>query len=116
MDKDQKHVPVIVLMDRATSSDHSEIRQWFEKSRFLTCEAANVFDALEQLSDFTIPTRPDVVLVDVDCCEDDLPIARNIAELPVMTISNEKKARGSAAYFHADLGKMASQLNELIPQ
>jgi len=34
MDRDQRQMPVIVLMDKETSTDHSTIRQWFEDSRF----------------------------------------------------------------------------------
>jgi CheY-like chemotaxis protein len=112
---DQKHVPVIVLMDGETSGDQTEIRQWFELSRYSTYEASNVFEALEQLSDFTMSTRPDVVLVDVDCCEAGMPIARNLADLPVMAISGTAGTR-SAGIFHPDMMKAASQLNKLIPR
>ena len=110
-------MPVIVLMDKETSGDHKEIRQWFEDSRFDTFEASNVFEALEEISDFTIKSRPDVVLVDVDSCETDLPIVKNLAgmnDLSVMAVSG--KADSSGRYFHANFGQMASQLDKLIPQ
>jgi DNA-binding response OmpR family regulator len=115
MDMRQKHAPVIVLMDGQTSGDQSEIRRWFESSSYSTFEASNVFEALEQISDFTMSTRPDVVLVDVDCCEDGLPIARNVADLPVMAISSESVSR-TKGIFHPDMVKAASQLKDLIPQ
>jgi hypothetical protein len=114
MDRDQRQMPVIVLMDKETSGDHMMIREWFENSRFSTCEASNVFDALEQLSDFTMRNRPDVVLLDVDCCEEQLPLVKNVADLPTVTIAGDGK-KVANKYFHADLGKVASRLDELIP-
>ena len=34
MDRELRQMPVIVLMDKETSTDHPMIRQWFEDSRF----------------------------------------------------------------------------------
>lgn len=111
-------MPVIVLMDRETSGDHPMIREWFENSRFATYEASNVFEALEQLSDFTIQCRPDVVLLDVESCDDELPLMTDLADLPTVKISGERRKGRltSGSYYQADLGKVASQLNKLIPQ
>ena len=105
----QKHVPVIVLLDKQVSGERTEIREWFAHSRFSMCEATNVFEALEQLSDFTIEERPDVVLLNVDCCDDQLSMVEDVSEVPVV-------AFGTGRYFNADMGRMASRLNELIPQ
>jgi hypothetical protein len=105
-------------MDKETSGDHSMIREWFENSRFSTCEASNVFEALEQLSDFTIKNRPDVVLVDVDSCEDEMPILKHVSDLPSMAISGKNKTLAQTStgkYFHSNFGFVASQLDRLIP-
>jgi CheY-like chemotaxis protein len=113
---DQQHVPVIVLVDKDTAGERSEIRQWFEDSRFSTCEASNVFEALEHLSDFTLKRRPDVVLVDVDCCEDELPIMQNVSDLPVMALSGKSRSMSSGNYYAASFDSVISKLNKLIPQ
>jgi CheY-like chemotaxis protein len=115
---DQRQTPVIVLMDKETSGDQAMIRQWFENSRFSTCEASNVFEALEQLSDFTIKTRPDVVLLDVDCCEQELPFVREVSDLPVMALSGKTKGKAKKAenFYQASFGQVVSRLNRLIPQ
>ena len=117
MDRNQKHVPVIVLLDKQVSGDRTEIREWFEHSRFSMCEATDVFEAIEQLSDFTLETRPDVVLLNVDCCEDEVLLMTNVSDLPVVTVSNDAKGKSNITnkYFHANIGKMASQLDKLIP-
>ena len=114
---EQQHVPVIVLMDNESSDDLAMIRQWFENSRFATCESSNLFEALEELSDFTIRTRPDVVLLDVDCCEDQLPIVREVSDLPVVALSRKHAKKGTAAdkFCHANFGQVVSHLNRLIP-
>ena len=113
-----QQMPVIVLMDNDSTGGQSEIREWFEHSRFATCEASNIFEALEQLSDFTLRTRPDVVLLGVDSCEDDLPMVSNVAGLPTMAISGKKHpfSKGKGQYFHANLGQVATHLDKLIPQ
>jgi len=112
----QQQMPVIVLMDKETSNDQAMIRQWFEESRFSTCEASNVFEALEHLSDFTIGSRPDVVLLDVDCCEDQLPIVREVSDLPVVALSGKVNGTKADKYNHASFGQVVSRLNKLIPQ
>jgi hypothetical protein len=111
----QTHVPVIVLLDKQDSGDCKEIREWFENSRFLTCEATNVFEALEQLSDFTIETRPDVVLLNVACSDDEMSLVENVSDLPVVAFPHIGVASRPGKYFNANIGKMASRLNELIP-
>lgn len=105
-------MPVIVLMDKESSGDQAMIRQWFEDSRFSTCEASNVFEALEHLSDFTIGTRPDVVLLDVDGCEDQLLFVSELSDLPVMELSGKHVNNKD----HSSFGQVVSRLNELIPQ
>lgn len=118
MVREQRNVPVIVLMDKDSSNDQAMIRQWFEDSRFATCEVSNVFDALEQLSDFTIKSRPDVVLLDVDSCEDELPLLREVSDLPVMALSGKAASRNSsgAKSYYGSFGQVVSQLDEMIPQ
>ena len=111
-----QQMPVIVLMDKETSNDQAMIRQWFEESRFSTCEASNVFEALEHLSDFTIGSRPHVVLLDVDCCEDQLPIVREVSDLPVVALSGKVNGTKADKYNHASFGQVVSRLNKLIPQ
>jgi hypothetical protein len=111
-----QHVPVIVLVDKDAAGERSEIRQWFQDSRFLTCEASNVFEALEHLSDFTLRKRPDVVLIDVDCCEDELPIMQNVSDLPVMAFTRKNRSVDTGNNYAANFDSVVSRLNKLIPQ
>jgi DNA-binding response OmpR family regulator len=118
MIRGQQHMPVIVLMDKETSDDQAMIRKWFEDSRFSTCESSNVFEALEELSDFTLGSRPDVVLLDVDSCEDDFAIVCQVSNLPVMALEakSAEDGRSTGEFYHGSFGQVVSHLNELIPQ
>jgi hypothetical protein len=82
------HQPVILLLGKRTNQD--EVDTWLEKSRFSTCEATDVFQVLEQISDFTVDKTPDVVFVHVDRME---------AELEML----EKMLRASDGDFHASV-------------
>lgn len=126
MDRDKGHMPVIVLMDKETSGDRDTVREWFENSRFSTCEAADVFEALEELSDFTTATRPDVVLLDIESFEDDFQLIHDTIEpshetdeLPILALSVEAgsgELDASSCCFHGSLGEVAAHLDELIPE
>src|SRR5438093_1518566 len=120
MDREQRQMPVILLMDKASSGERGTIRQWFQNSRFSTFEAANVFEALEEISDFTIEACPDVVLVDVDSYENDFPIMRDMAgitDLSIMTLSSmtSSSKKSDSDCFHGSLGQVATHLDKLFP-
>jgi CheY-like chemotaxis protein len=126
MDRDKGHMPVIVLMDREASGDRDTVREWFENSRFSTCEAADVFEALEEISDFTTATRPDVVLLDIESFEDEYQLihdtiepSRTADELPILALSSQienVKSSASSCCFHGSLGEVAAHLDKLIPE
>jgi CheY-like chemotaxis protein len=100
-------MPVILLMDKHSPAERKDVREWFENSRFLTLEASNVFEALEEISDFTIEKRPDVVLLDVDCCEDDLPRVRDMTgfdDTAIMALSPTRP-----------LSQVKTYLDKMIP-
>lgn len=121
MDRDQRHIPVILLMDNEVSTERTAVREWFENSRFATLKASDVFEALEEISDFTMKKRPDVILVDVDCCDDELPIMRSMTaldDLPIMALSSDPSTHRTQfvdGCFQGDLGQVVSHLDELIP-
>src|SRR5436190_22285042 len=71
------HQTVILLLGkRLTSQD--EVDAWLAQSPYSTCEASNVFHALEQISDFTVGETPDVVFLHVDGIEAELEMLENM--------------------------------------
>lgn len=56
---------VIVVHDTNSRYDYESVREWFETSDLEACEAADLFDAIDRMSDFTEVVLPDVFLVKV---------------------------------------------------
>jgi hypothetical protein len=56
---------VIIIHDTNNRYDFDSVRDWFASSDLEACEAADLFDAIDQMSDFTEIGCPDVFLVKV---------------------------------------------------
>src|SRR5437773_2579178 len=120
MGREQRQMPVILLMDKASSGERGTVRQWFENSRFSTFEAANVFEALDEISDFTIEACPDVVLVNVDSYDNDFSLMRDMAgngDLSIMALSSKASIanKEDPSCFRGSLDKVATHLDKLFP-
>jgi hypothetical protein len=108
--------PVIVMVE---ADDRENIQKWFHDSRFNVFDAVNIFDALEAVSDFTVREHPDVVLLNVECCDDDLPLIRSAYEAvsqsspEVMAVKNAGRAKSS--FYQGDLAHVAARLDSMIP-
>lgn len=59
------HPSVIVIHDTNDRYDYESVRQWFASSSLQTYEAADLFDAIDKMSDFTATGCPDILLVRV---------------------------------------------------
>ena len=118
MERGQRHVPVILLMDKRTKADRGDVIDWLDHSRFSSYEASNVFEALEELSDFTIKERPDIVLLDVESCENQASLMRNMSgmeDLAIMALSSGSSFVATDGCFNGTLGQLATHLDKLIP-
>ncbi len=108
------HLPVILLLGRRNSND--EIDTWLEKSRYSTSEATDVFQAIEQISDFTVESAPDVVFLHVErlqaereTLEKMLSTSAGAFCASVVTFSDH------GTRFDSGFGVLAKQLDQLIP-
>ena len=98
-----------------------EVDAWLEKSGYSTCEATNVFQALEQVSDFTVGTTPDVVFLHVDRIEAELAMLEHI----LLTANGDfhasviafpgQETQKQINHDTSGLGALARQLERLIP-
>ena len=79
MQAQQTHPGVILLTQNLSSADLASVRDWFAGSDYDLCEAENVFQAMERLSDYTESSRPDVVLLEAGCPDTDFAIIRELA-------------------------------------
>jgi len=113
------HQPVILLLGkRVTSQD--EVDAWLEESPYSICEATNVFQALEQISDFTVGKTPDVVYLHVDRLEADLEMLEHMllganGNLHASVIAYSSPEAQKITSDTSGLGSLARQLERLIP-
>lgn len=72
-----QHLPVILLLGKRMRTN-DDVDRWLEKSRFSAHEATNVFQALEDVSDFTVREIPDVVYLHVDQMEAEMQMLKSM--------------------------------------
>lgn len=114
--------PVILLLDGSPSSDNQFVKRWFEKSRFLTCEANDIFHALEEVSDFTMQQRPEVILLEVASMPEDFRVVKMMTqtptgqtEMPIFALSETGNVVNDQCCFEGNLTQLAAQLERLFP-
>ena len=118
----QNYMPVVVMIDEKDTADGLAAREWLENSRFNTAEAHDVFEALEEMGDFTTELRPDLIVLDVGSCKADLPIIKGAlesiheSEVPIVAISNTSEPSFQEGTFEGNLEAAVAQLYELIPE
>jgi hypothetical protein len=116
------HQPVILLLDGSPAADNKFIKRWFEKSRFSTSEATDVFQALEEISDFTMSQRPDVILLEVESLTDGYQLVKTMThavagpqEPQIFAFSESGKIINDGECFEGNLAQLEAQLNRLLP-
>lgn len=116
----RQHPPVILLLGRRSGASDS-IDKWLTESRYTAIEAADVFQALEQVSDFTLPARPDVIFLHGDSIDIDLKFVRTLVatsadepDVPIIDFANEARSLDGETFARAIDG-LACRLDEFIP-
>jgi hypothetical protein len=114
--------PVLLMIENSDAVDAAATRAWMENSRFVTRDAGDVFEALEEMQDYTTGSRPDVILLDVESCKADLPIIRGTMEaandeepVEILAIANYSEPSTERGAFEGNLEAVVAHLNELIP-
>ena len=118
----QTHTPVILLLEDRLSDDSRFIRQWLSDSRYMTCEAQNAFEVLEEISDFTTRERPDVIILNVESSNNDLRSIRDIVKLgsddpdpAIICMTHSCESHGADDFFAPNARLVAARLEKLIP-
>lgn len=112
----------ILLLNTISKTENGAIKKWFEKSRFLTSEAADIFEALEIISDFTIKQSPEVVLLDVDSFAVDFPFITKMVsamtldgEISILALSESGKTVVHRNYFEGNFAQVKTELDKIMP-
>jgi hypothetical protein len=114
--------PIILLLDQKRF-DNAFVKTWFAKSRFKAVEAANVFQLLEEVSDFTVRRCPDVIILeaasllhDFSLIKDMLHISQDEVGMPIFILSNGEKTPEQEEFFKGNLAQLNAELDKIIPQ
>ena len=102
----------VVLLDQK-APDKGVVQNWLTKNGLVTWLANDVPHAIEELSDFTVRNRPDVVLVEVAVLNDSFDTLRSA--LKMSTESGDVTVLGMGAGSETKpFAKDFDQLNELM--
>ena len=122
MKNGQVHMPVILLLENGTSADSEFIRQWLSDSRFMTCEAFDAFEVLEEISDYTTRDRPDVVILNVESPNNDLHAIREIVKCgsddpdpAIISMTQSAGAQGADDFYAPNAMQVTARLEKLLP-
>lgn len=123
MNSTHKNPPMLLLLDKKEFFDFQLVKDWFEHSRYLTCEAEDVFEALEECSDFTVQCRPDVILLKVGSLSKDYPAIKGFVhesadgavDMPIFALSNKPKT-ADGGYTVGTMKQLKAKLNRMIPK
>ena len=114
------HHPVILLLGKRLKTN-DEVDAWLAESRYSAYEATDVFQALEQISDFTVRETPDVVYLHVDRLDSELAMLESMLGTTVgdscasVIAYSDKDERSENTNCDRFVG-LARQLDKLIPQ
>ena len=114
---------IILLLDGKAIADNEIVKEWFRNSRFLTNETTDIFQVLEDISDFTQRSRPDVVLLEVNSPEQDFPMVQNVLksmlgddDYSILSLSEKGQTVNNRECFEGNLTQLKAQLEKMIPR
>ncbi len=123
MNREMIHHTVILLLDGNSVTDTGFIKDWFKRSRFLTNETTDIFQALEEISDFTVRSRPDVILLEVNSLKEEFSLIQKMmqsssgkCEYPIFALTDTGKIINDNKCFEGNLAQVKAQLDKMIPK
>ena len=123
MKQEYTHQSLIILLDGNAAADNRFVKQWLKNSRFLTGEATDIFQALEEISDFTVCRCPDVILLEVDSLTHDFLTVREMVQtlsayscLPIFALSKSGNIVNHKDCFEGNLAQLKTRLEKIFPK
>ena len=115
------HSPVILLLGKQSAAN-DPFDRWLEASPYRAWEASDVFQLLDQVSDYTVRNWPDVVFLHVGATVEELDFIRSLidagtseAGLPVIDLVNASSSL-SKSDLDVTISSLRLQLDQFIPQ
>ena len=111
--------PVLLIYDTNKRYDYETVQQWFHDSQFHSYEASDVFEAIEELSDFTIQHHPDVILLKISSRAKEYSMIRHVAgecglsdfKIPIAVLSDTPGSDEKCHYVFGNLKQLKAQLD-----
>jgi hypothetical protein len=123
MEREGTNRTIILLIDGKLTSNDGFIKEWLEASPFMTNETTDIFQALEDISDFTMRSRPDVVLLEVGSLEEDFFTIRDLMEVfslkdsfPIFALSDCGKVVNDKGCFEGTLAEVKAEIKKVFPK
>jgi PleD family two-component response regulator len=117
MKRNVKQQPIILLVGKS-SKENDLIKVLLESQNYSTRETANVFDALDEISDFTVDHCPDVFMLPVGSPTSDFATIKELVEIYsengeilVTTFSGADDAAMSGNFFSEQISDIKTNIN-----
>ena len=110
--------PLLLVYGSNTIYDYDSVCKWFEDSPFNSYEASDVMEALEEISDFTVQSPPDVILLKIEAgsnqcaeikhftCRDD----SNEPDVPIILLSDADNMSETESFSFGSIKQLKSKL------
>jgi DNA-binding response OmpR family regulator len=114
--------PTMVLLVDTDSNMDGAARKWLEENGYVSWLAHDVCQLFEELSDFTVRTHPDVVLMAVsslpECFEalqHSIRLSANKSDLKVVGLCGKRNKLSRRRYFASDLDQLQTIMHREVP-
>lgn len=120
MEKALQHQTAIILLEGKTKS-HLIMKEWLTKKSLVTNETADLLEVIEDMSDFTTSTRPNVILLKVKSLKKEFPKLQKMmsffganVNFPIFAVSEKEKVINDDGCFEGNLVEIKAQLENLL--
>ena len=100
----ERSLPIVLMIDKGLAADRRALAEWLSNSRFSSCDAVDIFEAIGEMADFTVRKCPDVIVLDCDPCRENIDLVQSVFESEVIRLSKK-----------GDLSAVVERLDTLIP-
>lgn len=113
---------VILLLNKKFEKETEFAKKWFAKSRFDTKEVEDIFQAIEEIDDFTTSNHHRLFLLTVDLFSEDFCYIQKTAQsfssqgkVSFMALSGSDKIINHSDCFEGSLSEISLKLDKIMP-
>lgn len=109
--------PVVLLIGKEEADDYCSFKQWLDENEFVTREANDIFQVIEEISDFTVRRCPDVILLEAETDSHGFieKVFQNSTESNRIEVMPFVETGDRAQSSTANLSRLKARFNEMLP-